>query len=59
MNISDAELRDLPVVYHENGNVKFPVTYTQLLRECERLRAENQRLREELDETGLEQWRKG
>ena len=35
----ELELGSKPVCYHQNGNVKFPVTYTQLLRETERLRA--------------------
>ena len=33
------ELSRQPVSYHANGNVKFPVTYSQLMRECERLHA--------------------
>ena len=33
-------LRQAQVNYHPNGNVKFPVTYAQLLRECERLHAQ-------------------
>ena len=38
-----------PVRYWDNGNVKMPATYPSLLKECDRLRAENQRLREEND----------
>ena len=44
-----------PVRYWDNGNVKMPATYPSLLKECERLHVENQRLRklaglcEELD----------
>ena len=33
----EAELRSQPVAYHENGQVRFPVTYTQLLRECQQI----------------------
>jgi hypothetical protein len=35
----EAELRSKPVEYHPNGTVRMPVTYSQLLRECERLHA--------------------
>ncbi len=35
----EEDLRRKPVGYHANGTVKQPVTYSQLLRECERLLA--------------------
>lgn len=39
----EAELRNSQVAYHPDGSAKFPVTYSQLLPECERLRAWIQR----------------
>ena len=38
MQARGAFLRDKPVRYHDNGKVKVPVTWSQLLREVERLR---------------------
>lgn len=33
----ESHLRRQPVEYNANGTVKFPVTYSQLLKECKRL----------------------
>ena len=35
----EEELRRRPVEYDDNGVPKFPVTYSQLFRECQRLQA--------------------
>lgn len=45
----EEELRNLPVQFDDDGTVRVPVTYSQLLRECERLKAENKFMRGQLD----------
>lgn len=48
----EAEWRSAPVKYHSNGSVECPcrVTYSQLLRECEKQHAEIARLKDALEE---------
>jgi len=58
----EKELLVKPVEYHPNGQVKFPATYSQLLRECERLYEENRQLHEflsaDVDRIALERYRR-